>query len=91
MEDELKLTSSFSGSNWNNNYIGDPLPWYDPTIYYPLIEKHYIGYPIYDKRADANKVEQAFNIAKVLVEKRIVRPRKIENFIELVNEIISAL
>lgn len=72
-----------------NCWIGDPIPYY-----LPVIERHYHSYPIYtylNSLENKSKVEEAFKIARGLVEKEIINPSTVGQFIEIVNIIVDIL
>lgn len=87
MDTNIKLFNGDLSSNLPQlGHIGDFYPYYEP-----LIEKHYFNYPIYTTyhSTEKSKVEQAFKIVQVLIEKKLVKVDKVKEFIELVNEIVE--
>lgn len=81
-----------NSSNWSLNTplnypTGDFWPYY-PNIY-PLVQTYYPMY--YSYWSNESNIEKAFRITQKLIEKKIVNPIKIKDFIELVNEIASII
>jgi hypothetical protein len=74
-------------SNLQSCYIGDPWPLY-PSIQ-PLVQTYYPTY--YGYWNNESNIEKAFLIVQKLMNKKIVNPLKIKDFIELVNEIASVI
>ena len=76
---------SYNGGSGNftigNCTIDYPWPWYD--YWYPRY------YPVYTP--EKSKVEQAFKIVGVLMEKKIIETMSVKKFVELVNEISKVL
>lgn len=91
-EQSVNLNASFNSqmmtgdfdtlkTKWSTNYgwsWPDTYHYYYPT-YYPYVVK------------EDNKFEQAFKIVQKLMEKKLVDPKKVKDFIELVNEIVDVL
>lgn len=83
----LNSSISFTQSGGNgdtiqpNYYIGDYSQWYPNVIkvYYPV----YQTYP--------NRFEQAFKILMKLIEKKIIKIDKVQEFAETINAIVDIL
>lgn len=91
----ISLNTSWGQDMKMSGYIGDPLYpnnqdyWYQPYIYQPIIKEYY---PVYlGNWNEKNKTEQAFKIAKKLVDNKKVIIAEVKDFIELVNIIIETL
>lgn len=95
MKDKIDLNAnvSYNASNDSLTYgNGTDLPcdywtspWYEPIreyYSYPV----YINNPIYE-----DKHKKAFNIAKLLLKKKLLSSRKLKDFIALVEEIVNEL
>ena len=79
--------------NGTGYYVGDPIPYYDNVYHY----YHNYWYPYVNTgtevRYEKSKVDTAFKIMRVLIEKKIVDDKKltIGKFISLVNDIAKEL
>jgi hypothetical protein len=62
---------------------------YYQEIWYPYYQPYYISYPVYITEKD--KFEKAFNIAKLLLKKKLLISRKLKDFIALIEEIAKEL
>ncbi len=96
IQSNVTLNSSFSSSligettagvitgEYNLNQYWYP-DWYYPTVreYYPV----YYGY----WQSNQDKHQQAFNVARMLVDKKIVELKKVKDFIELVENIFKVM
>lgn len=59
------------------------------NYYYPYVIKE--TYPVYLQERAQDKGKQAFEIIKVLKDKKLVNLSKVENFIDLMDELIKIL
>ena len=57
--------------------------------YYPTIIKE--SYPVYLQERAKDKGKQAFEIIKILKDKKLVQMKKVEDFIDLMGELIKIL
>ena len=57
--------------------------------YYPYVIKE--SYPVYLQERARDKGKHAFEIIKVLKDKKLVNLSKVENFIDLMDELIKIL
>lgn len=86
------------------NYVGDPLEnsgsfslssgnmscWhYWRDYYYPHVIRE--SYPVYIEERSKDKGKQAFEIIKVLKDKKLVKLQKVGDFIDLMDELIKIL
>ena len=62
--------------------------WFEPRFYYPLIQQYY---PVYVPYWQEPKIEKAFKIVQILLEKNIVKVESVKDFIELVNKISEVI
>lgn len=62
---------------------------YYQNYYYPFVIKE--SYPVYLQERSQDKGKQAFEIIKVLKDKKLVNLSKVENFIDLMDELIKIL
>ena len=79
----INMSTGGDTSQWD--YWVEPYPWYQPIVkeYYPVYYDWY--------SSSSNKHKQAFDVAKMLVKKKLVDPKKIKDFIELVESIYKEL
>lgn len=75
--------------NSNTFQVGDftyhPWDWYrDYHWQYPQIVTH--SYPVYEDRT-----KKALSIVKMLMEKKIIHPEKIKDFVEIVEKIAELI
>lgn len=76
--------------NDNNSLsnVGDyPYPW-KPNFWEPVVINHY---PCYVKSWESNKTEKAFEVVKLMIEKKYIKIELVKDFIECVNEISKIL
>ena len=57
--------------------------------YYPLIVRE--SYPVYLQERARDKGKQAFEIIKILKDKKLVKLQKVSDFIDLMDELIKIL
>ena len=92
-------SSAISASNYTTGYIGDYTDssidnngtcwnyWY--REYYPQVIRE--SYPIYIKEKAKDKGKQAFEIIKILSDKKIIRLDTVKNFIDAMDALIKIL
>ena len=80
-QDSLTSTTSYAQVATNLTY-DNCSPWWPNYTYYPYV---YSFYPSPDKG------RQAFQIAKALADKKIVTPKTVKDFIDLVEVILKEL
>jgi len=92
---EYKTTST-SGTGYNGSGIFDTIgdnklsAWdYYQNYYYPYVIKE--SYPVYIQERAQDKGKQAFEIIKILKDKGLVKIKKVEDFIEAMDELIKIL
>jgi hypothetical protein len=82
-----------SYSTFKDSFSGSYSDWgtsnYHIESWYPLVEKHYPFYYSYWK--DDSKIEMAFKIVQILIEKKKIEVEKVKDFIELVNSIAEVI
>jgi len=92
-------------SNWGSvgdvqgvakGYIGDDLSnwqspdyWYNPGLYVPLIKEYYPVY--YSNWVATSKIDTAFKLVKMMIDKKFITVNKVDEFIELCNSISNLL
>ena len=74
--------------SWGGNANVTGTMWYDPKWYQPVLREYY---PVYTSYWQDNKIEKAFKIMKVLVDKKLIEPKTVKEFIELVNDIAKEI
>ena len=79
------LNSSYQGVDSNNYSCWD----YWQNNYYPTIIRE--SYPIYISERAKDKGKQAFEIIKILKDKKLVKIEKVSNFIDLMDTLIAIL
>ncbi len=62
---------------------------YWQTYYYPYIIKE--SYPVYIQEKAIDKGKKAYEIVKVLRDKKLVQVRTVKQFIDLMNELIKLI
>jgi len=83
--EEFNLTQSFNG---NYTSGGTSNPYWDINNYQPLVKEYYYNY--YPYWTSEDKTSKAFKLVQILIEKKIiVEPKKVKDFIELVNSIVE--
>jgi len=80
-QDFKTFTDGYDGLGNTTNYF-QVEPWY------PIVEKYY---PTYYTYWQDSKIEKAFKIVQVLLDKKTIKVEKVKDFIELVNEISKVL
>lgn len=70
--------------NINNYFVGDPYSYWQEYHHY-----HHYNYPLYID--NKSKIEQAFKIMQKIMERKIVGEIKLQQFIELVNDIATII
>ena len=87
MNDNVYYDSSFDRINYGSSI----LTW-DHLHTCPQVIREYYAYPLCpNASAYEDKYKKAFNIAKLLLKKKLLVSRKLEDFIELVEEIAKEL
>jgi len=87
MNDNGYYNSSFDRINY-----GSIILTWDHLHSRPEVIKEYYAYPLYPNApVYGDKYKKAFNIAKLLLKKKLLVSRKLEDFIELVEEIAKEL
>jgi len=71
-------------------HVGDIVwPWYEQNIYYPVYPNCYTY--VYGT-CEKSKIEQAFKVVQKLLEMKMIKePKKIKDFVEVVNKIAEVL
>jgi len=94
VDDNLNITPNTStvcsnGNVWGGN--GDDLScWgYYHQSYYPNVIRE--SYPVYLQERAKDKGKQAFEIIKILKDKKLVQLKTVGNFIDLMDELIKIL
>lgn len=73
-----------------NCFYDAPTAWnYWERYYYPTVIRE--SYPIYIQERALDKGKQAFEIIKVLKDKKLVNLSKVSDFIDLMDELIKIL
>ena len=62
--------------------------WYG-EYWIPYYQPYYVSYPVYI--TDKDKFEKAFKIGKLLLKKKLLKSRKLKDFIGLIEEIAKEL
>lgn len=84
----MKINALQTGIGYDNQTaIGAFQFW--QTDYYPRVIKE--SYPVYIQERARDKGKQAFEIIKVLKDKKLVDMRKVGDFIDLMDELIKIL
>jgi len=87
MNDNVYYDSSSDSINCGNF----TLTW-DYWRWYPEVIREYWAYPLYlNTPVYEDKYKKAFNIAKLLLKKKLLVSRKLKDFIGLVEEIVKEL
>jgi hypothetical protein len=81
----LTFTDNSSGNYTGGGTSGD----YHIEPWYPVVEKYYPACYSYWK--DDSKIEKAFKITQILIDKKKVKVEKVKDFIELVNSIAEII
>ena len=90
-------TNSITNASLDNNLnfttvngIGNMTAWgYWTDYYYPRVIHE--SYPVYIQERARDKGKQAFEIIKVLKDKKLVKLEKVSDFIDLMDELIKIL
>jgi hypothetical protein len=81
------------GGSSSYPYIGDPVPdtcWhYWQNWYYPTIIRE--SYPIYIQERAVDKGKKAFEIIKILKDKKLIHIQRVSDFIDIMDELIKIL
>jgi len=89
MSDDLSLKATNSNTT-NALYIKPLTGWgFYQDYYYPTIIKE--SYPVYLQERAQDKGKQAFEIIKILKDKKLVNLGKVGDFIDLMDELIKIL
>lgn len=95
MDNQLNVSYQVpSNSNWDSQHIDHGVfkttAWhYWQDWYYPNVIRE--SYPIYIRERSEDKGKQAFEIIKVLKDKKLVNLNKVGDFIDLMDELIKIL
>lgn len=88
--DNLNLTTTGTQTYANNNGAQSLSCWsYWQDHYYPQVIRE--SYPVYIRERAEDKGKQAYEIIKILKDKKLVNLSKVENFIDLMDELIKIL
>lgn len=88
------LSSPITGSltfGWNSGDIGGNSSCWDywTDFYYP----QYIStsYPVYIRERAKDKGKQAFEVIKILKDKKVIKLDKVQDFVDIMDELIKIL
>lgn len=92
MNQSISLSTDFNLLYSAIDSAGDFYPNVWPTLQ-PLIREHYYQYPVYlySNLNDTSKLERAFKISQMLIEKKLVNTETIKDFIDLVNILVEVI
>lgn len=76
-----------TGTSTNADYVTGWTFWRD--YYYPQVIRE--SYPVYVQEKAKDKGKQAFEIVKVLKDKKIIKLDKVSDFIDVMDELIKIL
>jgi hypothetical protein len=80
------LNFRYSDGTGSQNYTA----WeYWQDYYYPTVIRE--NYPVYIQERAKDKAKQAYEIVKILKDKKLVKLEKVANFIDLMDELIKIL
>ena len=83
-------TNSLSTANTANISMGNISCYgYWRDYYYPQVIKE--SYPVYLQERSVDKGKQAFEILKVLKDKKLITVSKVSDFIDIMDELIKIL
>ena len=94
MEKNIGVIMNMSFDNFNNQISPNTgqetfeMCWPDFQPYYPAIKEYY---PIYFGWQNENKTEKAFEIVNILLKEKIIKLKKVKDFVELVNIIAKEI
>lgn len=95
-----QMDSNLNIANKTNvNYVGDVLNYDNPTYtsgwtfwrdyYYPQVIRE--SYPVYVQEKAKDKGKQAFEIVKILKDKKLIKLERVSDFIDVMDELIKIL
>lgn len=83
-------TTTSAGISTDNTISSGTSCWdYWHTDYYPSVIHH--SYPVYMQERAKDKGKQAYEIIKILKDKKLVKLGKVGDFIDLMDELIKIL
>ena len=91
----MKCTLTTAGDFGGNYTVGDTLPdactgWhYWSEYYYPRVIKE--SYPVYIQERAQDKGKQAYEIVKMLIDKKIIELKTAKDFVGAMDELIKIL
>ena len=81
----------------NNTGVLNDSVYYPPQTIWDFWERHYypevikVGYPVYLQERAMDKGAKAFEILKMLTDKKIVKMEKVSDFIDAMDALIKVL
>ena len=82
----INYSATNDSITYSNNTIN--CDWYQ-ACWYPYYQPYYVSYPVYI--TDKDKFEKAFRVAKLLLKEKLLKSRKLKDFIGLVEKIAKEL
>ena len=91
LNDNLAISTTTTGNSLGGCTVNVPATaWgYWQDWYYPQVIKQ--SYPVYIQEQSQDKGKKAFEIIKILKDKKLVNLEKVSNFIDLMDELIKIL
>ena len=88
--DQSSLTFSSSSTSFAGSPVQQTSCWaYWQNCYYPQVI--YPSYPVYIRERALDKGKKAYEIIKILRDKKIVKLEKVSDFINIMDELIKIL